>query len=198
MFHTLIAVMQDRPGVLNRAVSLFRRRGFNIESLAVASTERPGLSRMTVVVDHDDVRQVIPQLQRLIDIVSVQDVTFDRAVTQEMCLVRLGPAGYRLGDILGVAREFDARIVDASPLAMVVAIMDAPSIISSFLDRMQPFGIDQITRSGRIAMSMTSPSHATRPVVSAPPRLPESIGPSPFQWQADGGTDGITDDEAAA
>ncbi len=130
MLHTLIAVMQDRPGVLNRAVSLFRRRGFNIESLAVASTETPGLSRMTVVVNQDDVSQVVQQLQRLIDIVSVQDVTYDRAVAQEMCLVRLGPAGQRLGEVLGVAREFDARVVDASPNAMVVAIMDAPSTIS--------------------------------------------------------------------
>lgn len=193
MLHTLIAVMQDRPGVLNRAVSLFRRRGFNIESLAVASTETPGLSRMTVVVNQDDVSQVVQQLQRLIDIVSVQDVTYDRAVAQEMCLVRLGPAGQRLGEILGVAREFDARVVDASPNAMVVAIMDAPSTISSFLDRMATFGIDEITRSGRIAMSMTTPSKATRPQPNAGASH-AAHHPSPFQWQADG----FADDEAAA
>ncbi len=194
MLHTLIAVMQDRPGVLNRAVSLFRRRGFNIESLAVASTETPGLSRMTVVVNQDDVSQVVQQLQRLIDIVSVQDVTYDRAVAQEMCLVRLGPAGQRLGEILGVAREFDARVVDASPNAMVVAIMDAPSTISQFLDRMETFGIDEITRSGRIAMSMTTPSKATKPQPNAAHHHHAHGQPSPFQWQADG----FADDEAAA
>ncbi len=193
MQHTLIVVLQDRPGVLNRAVSLFRRRGFNIESLAVASTETPGLSRMTVVVNQDDVSQVVQQLQRLIDIVSVQDVTYDRAVAQEMCLVRLGPAGQRLGEILGVAREFDARVVDASPNAMVVAIMDAPSTISQFLDRMATFGIDEITRSGRIAMSMTTPSKTARPQPNAHAHHAHGQ-PSPFQWQADG----FADDEAAA
>jgi acetolactate synthase-1/3 small subunit len=194
MLHTLIAVMQDRPGVLNRAVSLFRRRGFNIESLAVASTEIPGLSRMTVVVNQDDVSQVVQQLQRLVDIVSVQDVTYDRAVSQEMCLIRLGPAGQRLGEVLGAAREYDARVVDASPQAMVIAIMDAPATISAFLSRLQPFGIEEITRSGRIAMSMTTASRSARPIAPGAPRPAESAAPSPFQWQADG----FADDEAAA
>ncbi|HEX4933834.1 MAG TPA: acetolactate synthase small subunit [Gemmatimonadaceae bacterium] len=191
MLHTLIAVMQDRPGVLNRAVSLFRRRGFNIESLAVASTETPGLSRMTVVVNRDDVTQVVSQLQRLVDIVSVHDVTFDRAVTQEMCLVRLGPAGHRLAEILGLAREFDARVVDASPQAMVLAIMDAPATISAFLDRVQRFGIEEITRSGRIAMSMTTAARGARPSPNANTKEFGAI--HPFQAQADG----FADEEAA-
>jgi len=193
MQHTLIAVMQDRPGVLNRAVSLFRRRGFNIESLAVASTETPGLSRMTVVVNRDDVSQVVAQLQRLVDIVSVHDVTFDRAVTQEMCLVRLGPAGHRLAEVLGFAREFDARVVDASPQAMVLAIMDAPATITAFLERVQRFGIEEITRSGRIAMSMTTPARGARPSPNANARPQEFGAAHPFQAQADG----FADEEAA-
>lgn len=193
MTHTLIAVMHDRPGVLNRAVSLFRRRGFNIESLAVASTETPGLSRMTVVVNRDDVSQVVAQLQRLVDIVSVHDVTFDRAVTQEMCLVRLGPAGHRLAELLGLAREFDARVVDASPQAMVLAIMDAPATITAFLDRVHRFGIEEITRSGRIAMSMTTPARGARPSPNAQHRTPDLGHAAPFQAQADG----FADDAAA-
>jgi acetolactate synthase-1/3 small subunit len=193
MRHTLIAVMHDRPGVLNRAVSLFRRRGFNIESLAVATTESPGLSRMTVVVDRDDVSQVVAQLQRLIDIVSVHDVTFDRAVTQEMCLVRLGPAGHRLAELLGLAREFDARVVDASPQAMVLAIMDAPATISAFLERVQRFGIEEITRSGRIAMSMTTPARVARPSPNGGARPHDAGHPPAFQAQADG----FAEDEAA-
>ncbi|MBK6307999.1 MAG: acetolactate synthase small subunit [Gemmatimonadetes bacterium] len=192
MQHTLIAVMQDRPGVLNRAVSLFRRRGFNIDSLAVASTEVPGLSRMTVVVNRDDVTQVVQQLQRLMDIVSVQDVTFDRAVAQEMCLVRVGPPGSRLAEILGLAREFDARVVDASPSAMVLAIMDAPATISAFLERVQRFGIEEITRSGRIAMSMTTPARGARPSPNASAASASTAADS-FQAQADG----FADEEAA-
>ncbi len=194
MHHTVIALMQDRPGALNRAVSLFRRRDVNIESLAVATTELPGLSRMTVVVNRDDVHHVVQQLQRLVDIVSVLDVTFDRAVAQEMCLIRLGPAGSRLGEILGVARAYDARVVDASPHAMVVAVMDAPSTISAFLEQMQPFGIEEMARSGRIAMSMTTAARGARTPSAAHASRPHDIPPSPFQWQADG----IPDDEAAA
>lgn len=194
MHHTVIALMQDHPGALNRAVSLFRRRGFNIESLAVATTELSGLSRMTVVVDRDDVHQVVQQLQRLVDIVSVLDVTFDRAVVQEMCLIRLGPTGSRLGEILGVAREYDARVVDASPHAMVLAVMDAPSTISAFLERMQPFGIEEITRSGRIAMSMTIAAQEARTPPATHVSHPHDSSPTPFQWQADG----VPHDEAAA
>ena len=133
------------------------------------------------------------QLQRLVDIVSVHDVTFDRAVTQEMCLVRLGPAGHRLAEILGLAREFDARVVDASPQAMVLAIMDAPATISAFLERVQRFGIEEITRSGRIAMSMTTPARGARPSPNAQANPRDFAATDPFQAQADG----FADEEAA-
>ncbi len=187
--------MQDRPGVLNRAVSLFRRRGFNIDSLSVASTERPGLSRMTVVVNQDDVAQVVQQLQRLVDIVSVDDVTFDRAVAQEMCLVRLGPPGNRIGDLLAVAGEYKARVIDASTTSIVLAVMDLPSAISMFLDRLRPFGIEELTRSGRIAMAVGAPQRTGRqPRATSALQVHEAIPAGSFQWQADG----FADDDAAA
>ena len=84
--HTIVALMQDRPGVLNRAVSLFRRRGFNIESLAVGHSETPGVSRMTLVVEAEDVEQVTKQLYRLIEVLKVSDVTHDPTVEREMAL----------------------------------------------------------------------------------------------------------------
>ena len=194
MQHTVIALMQDRPGVLNRAVSLFRRRGFNIDSLTVATTEIPGLSRMTVVVNRDDVEQVVRQLERLVDIVGVHDVTHDRAVAQEMCLVRLGPPGSRLGQLLSLAREVDARIVDATPSSRVLAVMDTPANVSDFLTRLAPFGIDEFTRSGRIAMCVGANARTMRPGRGAShhARRPDDAS-SPTNWQADG----FADEEAA-
>ncbi|MGQ0648747.1 MAG: acetolactate synthase small subunit [Gemmatimonadaceae bacterium] len=196
MQHTVIALLQDRPGALNRAVSLFRRRGFNIDSLAVASTELRGLSRMTIVVDQDEVRQVVRQLERLVDIISVRDVTFDRSVAQEMCLVRLGAPGTRLGELLAVAREFDARVVDAGPDAVVLAVMDTPPMVSACLDRLRPFGVAELTRSGRIAMAVGAPAGGGSPPPGTSPRPPhadESGTGRPYTWQADG----VAGDEAA-
>lgn len=87
--HTIVALMQDQPGALNRAVSLFRRRGYNIASLAVGHSETPGISRMTLVVESDDVEQVVKQLYRLIDVVKVSDVTDDPTVDREMALTKV-------------------------------------------------------------------------------------------------------------
>lgn len=193
MLHTVIALMQDRPGVLNRAVSLFRRRGFNIDSLAVATTEMPGLSRMTLVVNRQDVAQVVQQLQRLVDIVAVQDVTYERAVAQEMCLVRLAPPGDRTEELYALTREYDARVVDASPHAIVLAVMDAPSTISTFLQQLQSFGVDEITRSGRIAMSMAPQAGILADRAAAGRSPGDAADAHPYEWQADG----FADHEAA-
>ena len=181
MKHTLIALMHDRPGVLNRAVSLFRRRGFNIDSLTVASTELPGLSRMTVVVNRDEVVQVVRQLERLIDIISVRDVTHVRSVSHEVCLVRLVPPGERLGELLAILRAFDARVVETDPQAMLLAVMGAPDDVSQCLELLRAFGVLELTRSGRIAMTLTQNSHSD----GAAPR-PDAGPQHPYTWQADG------------
>ena len=152
MQHTLIALLLDRPGALNRAVSLFRRRAFNIDSLSVATTETPGLSRMTVVVPREDVTQVARQLERLLDVIEVRDVTREHVVVHELCLVRLRHPGAHLGDLLRAARDGDAHVVEATADAVVVAIMGSPPAVSRCLDRLQPFGILELTRSGRIVM----------------------------------------------
>jgi acetolactate synthase I/III small subunit len=194
MQHTVIALMQDRPGVLNRAVSLFRRRGFNIDSLTVATTELAGLSRMTLVVNEDDVEQTVRQLERLVDVVAVHDVTHDRSVAQEMCLVRLPPPGARLGELLEIAREHDARVVDAGDEAMMLALMESPARVSAFLECVRPFGIEELTRSGRIAMTVGALPRATRRPGAPHPTHPMEPGSAaPFNWQADG----VGADEAA-
>ncbi|MGH7713241.1 MAG: acetolactate synthase small subunit, partial [Gemmatimonadaceae bacterium] len=154
MQHTLIALLQDRPGVLNRAVSLFRRRGFNIASLSVGHSEAPGVSRMTLVVDREHVEQVVKQLDRLIEVLAVHDITHERTVEQETCLVKVTASSPSLADLVRIARESGARIVDVSAAVMILVITDAPGRVATFVERMRPFGIVELIRSGRIAMAL--------------------------------------------
>lgn len=182
MQHTVIALVHDRPGVLNRAVSLFRRRAFNIDSLSVATTEKSGLSRMTLVVRRDDVAQVVRQLERLVDVVSVRDVTHQPMVAHELCLVRLAPPGSRLGALLRIVHECDARVVETSPQAMLIAVMGPPESVSTCIDRLRGFGILELTRSGRVAMTV-----AGIPTPGRPSAAPSTD--APYTWQADGALD---------
>lgn len=121
----------------------------------------------------------------------------DRSVTQEMCLVRLGAPGHRLGEILTLSREFGARVITASSSSLVLALMDAPGGVTRFLQRLAPYGIHEVTRSGRIALPVAAARGARPP---RPADTPAPAGDAPrghpasALWQADG----FTDDEAAA
>jgi acetolactate synthase-1/3 small subunit len=150
--HTLIAFVQDRPGVLNRVVSLFRRRGFNIESLAVGHSETPGVSHMTMVVDAPDVEQVIKQLFRLIEVLKVNDVTGDPTVEREMALMKINAPRASLTELLALANVFGAKIADAGVNAVIIEMSGTTSQVDTFVEAVRPFGIKEMTRSGRIAM----------------------------------------------
>lgn len=157
MPHTLIALVQDRPGVLNRVVSLFRRRGFNIESLAVGHSETPGVSRMTLVVDAEDVEQVIKQLFRLIEVLKVNDVTSDPTVEREMALMKVNAQRASLGELMSLANVFGARIADAGVNSVIIEMSGTTSQIDTFIEAVRPFGIKEMMRSGRIAMVRGTP-----------------------------------------
>lgn len=191
MQHTLIALLQDRPGVLNRSVSLFRRRGFNIASLAVGQSEIPGVSRMTLVVDREHVEQVVKQLDRLIEVLAVHDVTHERTVEQETCLVKLTAASANLAAVVTVARESNARIVDMSAAVMILVLTDAPECVAVFVERVRPFGILELIRSGRIAMALGASPAGIAGRVTRPETVQRTSdrGPGPYQWQADGASD---------
>jgi acetolactate synthase-1/3 small subunit len=150
--HTLVALLQDRPGALTRAVSLFRRRGFNIESLAVGHTEMPDVSRMTLVVESDDVEQVTKQLYRLVDVLKVSDVTDDPAVEREMALIKLHSTSATRAEVVTLATIFDAKIVDVATSSMIIEMTGTPSKVQNFVDVVKPFGIKEMMRTGRIAM----------------------------------------------
>lgn len=162
MKHTLVALMEDKPGVLNRVVSLFRRRNFNIDSLAVGHTETPSISRMTIVVDSENtlVEQVSKQLYRLIEVLKVSDVTEDPHVARELVLVKVHASAARRGDISSLAEVFGARIADVAHDSLMLELTASPDKIESFVELVRPFGIKEMVRTGRVAMIRGTPTHA--------------------------------------
>ena len=157
--HTIVALMQDRPGVLNRCVSLFRRRGFNIESLAVGHSETPGISRMTLVVESEDVEQVTKQLYRLIEVLKVSDVTDDPTVEREMVLVKIHAPPASRPEVVALINVFDAKIVDVGINTMIIEMTGTPSKVENFVEVIRPFGVKEMMRTGRIAMVRGAHTH---------------------------------------
>lgn len=151
--HTVVALVQDHPGVLSRVAGLFRRRGFNIESLAVGHSETPGVSRMTLVVEAENVEQVVKQLYRLIEVLKVTDLSGEAAVEREMALVKVHAPAAQRGEVIALANVFGAKVVDVSASVMVIEMTGAPSKVENFLEMVRPFGIKEMMRTGRIVMS---------------------------------------------
>src|SRR5262245_34624234 len=151
MKQTLIALVEDKPGVLNRVASLFRRRNFNIESLAVGHSERPGISRMTIVTDEEEHlrRNVVrANLLKLINVIEVQDVTDAPCVMRETALIKVSADASQRGQVMDVSELYRARIVDVATDTLIVEVTGEPSKIDSLLDVLHPFGILEIMRTG--------------------------------------------------
>jgi acetolactate synthase I/III small subunit len=159
MKHTIVALMQDHPGVLHRVVSLFRRRAYNIESLTVGNTETPGISRMTIVTDGTDVQQVTKQLYRLIEVLKVSDVTNDPTVDREIALIKVHAPRSARAELVALCTVFGAKTVDVGANSMIVEVTGEPSEVERFLDVIRPFGIREMMRTGRIAMIRGSQGH---------------------------------------
>ena len=152
--HTLIALVEDKPGVLTRVASMFRRRGFNIVSLAVGNSEQPGLSRMTFVVSGDDytVGQVAKQLDKLIDVIEVSDITGESIVTRELALVKVKTTPTTRGEIIQIVNLFRANIIDVGSESMVIEITGEEDKINALHNLLAPFGIMEMLRTGLVAM----------------------------------------------
>ena len=152
--HTLVAIVQDKPGVLNRMVSLFRRRGFNIDSIAVGHSEVPHLSRVTIVVNGTTatVEQVRKQLDKLIDIVKVFDITAEQITIRELALIKVKATSSTLSEIIEIADIFRANIVDVGSDSLTIEMTGDEDKIESMLKLLKGFGIREIARTGRVAM----------------------------------------------
>lgn len=151
---TVIALVQDRPGVLARVAGLFRRRGFNIASLAVGHSERKGMSRMAFVVegDADTVGQVAKQLDKLIDVVEAEDITDLDVVYREMALIRVVAIPETRTEILQLVDIFRGDIVDVGAEALVIETTGDADKIDSLIALLQPFGVREVMRTGKVAM----------------------------------------------
>jgi acetolactate synthase-1/3 small subunit len=155
MKHTVVAWMEDRPGVLTRVASLFRRRGFNIESLAVGHSETPGISRMTFVVSGDErmVDQAVKHLEKQVDVTRVEDVTDQPAVIRELALIRVKTDTQSRSDIMQIVDIFRAQIVDVALDSVVVQAVGTEDRVESLIDLLSNYGITEMVRTGRVAMT---------------------------------------------
>jgi len=154
MQHTLIAKVENKPGVLNRVASLFRRRNFNIESLNVGRTENPDVSRMTIVMENQDidVRLVEANLYKLVNVLDVQVVTNQPTVTRDLALIKIAAEPEKRAEIANLANIFRAKIVDVAPDSVIVEITGTEDKIEGLVELLRPIGITEMVRTGQIAM----------------------------------------------
>lgn len=152
--HTLAVTVENRPGVLTRVTTLIRRRGYNIDSLTVGTTEDPGISRMTIVVEGDDtvIEQVSKQLYKLVDVIKVVDITHEGLVDRELVLIKVKADNNVRADIVQLVDIFRARIVDIGRTSLIVEATGDRRKIDALEDSFRPFGIIELVRTGKVAM----------------------------------------------
>ncbi|MGD0449345.1 MAG: acetolactate synthase small subunit [Candidatus Dormibacteria bacterium] len=151
----LVSVMvENKPGVLNRVASMIRRRGFNIDSLSVGPTEDATVSRMTIAVHvgRQAAEQATKQLAKLIDVITIDDITELRSVSHELMLIRMHAPPEQRSEILDVVAVFLGRIVDIAASSMIIEITGTTQKIDNFVELMRPYGIKELARSGAVAL----------------------------------------------
>lgn len=173
MPHVLVVYTDDEPGVLTRVASLFRRRGFNIHSLTVGPTERPRLSRMTLVVDAEEatVRQAVEHLKKQVSVIEVQQLGERPKVVRDLALVRVAAGLETRSTVLQLVQVFRANVVDIAGDSVAIECTGAPDKIDALVDALRPFGILELGRTGAVAMAR---GPRASPEVPAPAPLPAS------------------------
>lgn len=154
MRHTLAVLVQNSPGVLARVAGLFSRRGFNIDSLSVGRTENPDVSRMTIVVEADEltIEQVTKQLHKLVDLIKLCDITKEQFVDRELMLIKVHADPASRGEIMQIVDIFRARIVDIGRKSLTIEATGDEEKINAIEQSLAPFGIRELVRTGKVAM----------------------------------------------
>jgi acetolactate synthase-1/3 small subunit len=154
MEHILVVLVEDKPGVLNRVASLFRRRGFNIESLTVGHTDSPEISRMTIVVDANktDANMVQHNLYKLVNVLDVQDVTRQPSVMRDLALIKVQVNQQTRFEIVQLADIYRAKVVDVCADSMILEVTGPEAKIDSIAEMLQPYGVIEMVRTGLVAM----------------------------------------------
>jgi acetolactate synthase I/III small subunit len=155
MNHTIVALVEDIPGVLNRVASLFRRRSFNIESLAVGHTETDGVSRMTIVVDSDEtsILRLISYLYKLVNVIQVEDLTSSACVTRDLALIKVKADLENRAQVMQIVDVFRARIVDIANNSFIIEITGDEAKIEGFIEVLRPVGIIEMVRTGTVVLA---------------------------------------------
>lgn len=164
MRHTISILVENQFGVLSRIVGLFSGRGFNIDSLTVAQTEDPAVSRMTIVTRGDDkiIEQINKQLNKLVDVIKVRDVTAEEFVDRELVLVKVNATEKNRPEILRMTDIFRGRIVDVSQKTYTMEITGSQSKIDAFLKMVKPLGLQEVARTGKVTLSRGSSVLSTK------------------------------------
>ena len=170
---TFVAYVEDQPGVLNRIASLFRRRNFNIVSLNVGRTHEPGISRMTVVVEADDdkARRIEANLYKLVNVLSVEDITDQPNIVRDIALIKVKAPPEQRSEVLQLCQVFRARAVDVGPDTLVVEITGTQDKIMGLLTILEPFGVLEMVQSGTVAMTRGNVSSAAKAIAPDRPRI---------------------------
>ncbi len=171
MSHVLVAYTDDEPGVLTRVASLFRRRGFNIHSLTVGPTERPGVSRMTIVVDADEAlaRRAVEHMRKLVNVLEVQQLDHQRKVIRDLALVRVKAGQDVRSAVLELVQVFRATVVDIAEDSLVIECTGNLEKIEALVEMLRPYGVLEVGRTGAVAMARGSR------VGRSPRALPEDV-----------------------
>ena len=177
MLHTLVVNVEDRPGVLNRVASLFRRRAFNITSLTVGPTEKAGVSRMTIVVDTDEsgAERLTANLYKLVSVLRVENITAAPSVVRDLAMIKVAAPAETRTELIHLVHVFRARIVDVAPESLVIEITGTEDKIDSLLEVLRPYGVLEMARTGRVAMARGSRPLNSKDVVPAAAEAGEAV-----------------------
>jgi acetolactate synthase I/III small subunit len=160
MMNTFVVYVENKPGVLTRVASLFRRRAFNIDSLTVGRTEKPEVSRMTITVDadHDQARRIEANLYKLVNVLLVENITHEPAIIRDLAMIKVGVTDEARSHVLELANVFRGRVVDVAADSLTIEITGAEDKIDGLLEVLRPYGVLEMVRTGIVAMRRGSKS----------------------------------------
>ena len=158
MKHTLVILVEDKPGVLNRVASLFRRRAYNIESLTVGHTHLEGLSRMTIVLDGDEfsVERLTSYLYRLVNVIQVEDLCDKPMVSRDLAMIKVSTTPENRAEVIQMVDVFRARVIDVTAHSLIIEVTGDEEKINGLVEILKPLGIIEMVRTGSVAMARGS------------------------------------------
>lgn len=169
MLNTFVVYVENKPGVLTRVASLFRRRAFNIDSLAVGRTERPQVSRVTITVDADvdQARRIEANLYKLVEVLLVDNITAEPSILRDLAMIKVSVTPESRPHVMDLVNVFRGRIVDVAPDSLIIEITGGEDKIDGLLEVLRPYGVLEMVRTGIVAMRRGGKAHVSLPAVAS-------------------------------